>query len=120
MHQEQPRVGQVEWAAQCRDVDVVHVAGEDLHVVESERRDDRSRPLYRRLAKVDTDDLPTGPNQFRQDSKCANRSATALEHVPALLDTNSPERPACHVPENLGNAEAIAGGRRPRYPGCND
>src|SRR4029079_17453272 len=53
MHEKEPRVGQVEWAAQCRHVEVMDVAAEQLHIVQSERGRDRPGPLYSRLVEVD-------------------------------------------------------------------
>jgi hypothetical protein len=83
----------------------VHVPGEDLDVVESEGCHYRTRSFHRRPAQVDTNHLPTLPDQFRQDSKCTYRSTTAFEHMPAGLDANSLKRSSRRVPEFLGDAK---------------
>ena len=58
VHQEQPRIGQIERAAQRRGIQFVKVACDHFHVAQLKGRHQSSRPLDRRHVEIDTHDPP--------------------------------------------------------------
>ena len=94
VHQEGPRKGQIERAAQRRGIQVMQVPCDHFHVPQLQGGHDRSRPLDRRRADIDTDDPSGGADHLRQDRQPADGAAAAVDHVPPWLDTDPAERRA--------------------------
>ena len=104
VHQEEPREGQVERAAQRRGIQVVQVARDHLHVAQLQGGHDRPGPLDRCRAGIDADDPSGGADHLRQDREPAEGAAAAVDHVPPLLDAGPAERRAGRLRGELGDA----------------
>jgi hypothetical protein len=105
VHQEQPRIGQIERAAQRGGIQVVQVARDHLHVAQLKGGNDRSCPLNRRLADIDANDASGGADHLPHDRKAADRATAAVDRVPPLLDTKPAERCAGRLRILLGDAQ---------------
>jgi hypothetical protein len=105
VHQEEPRIGQIERAAQRRGIQLVQVARDHFHVAQLKGGHDRSRPLDRRLAGIDADYSSGEADHLRQDREPAEGAAAAVDRVPPLLDTDPAERRAGRPRAELGDAQ---------------
>ena len=105
MHQEEPRIGQIERAAQRRGIQVVQVACDYFHIAQVQGGHGRSRLLDCRLVDVDADDPSGGADHLRQDREPAEGAAATVDRVPPLLDTDPAERPAGRLCAELGDAQ---------------
>ena len=105
VHQEQPRIGQIERAAQRGGIQFVEVTCDDLHVAELKGRHHLPRPLDRRRVEVDAYDPAGGPDRLRHDRKPADGAAAAVDRRPPLLHTEPAERRAGHPRADLSDAQ---------------
>jgi hypothetical protein len=105
MHQEKPRIGQVERSAQGRPAEFVDVAGNHLYVAQLQRRQDRPGPPDGRLAEVNANHPPGRAHHPRHDGKPANRTAATVDGMPALLHTDPAKGSTSHLLADLGDAQ---------------
>src|SRR5690348_13607347 len=101
MHQEKARICQVKWTPQSGDLQLVHIAYVDLHVVQTQCRDNRPRALYRWRVHVDADDGTAWSDQLGQRWQCATRAAATVQYTPAFADTGPAECASGCVAERL-------------------
>ena len=105
VHQEKPRISQVERAVHgCRGK-LVDVTSNHLHVAQLKRGHDRPGPLDGRLAEVDANDPAGRADHLRHDGKPPKRAAAAVDGMPALLHTDPAEGRAGHLPGGLSDAQ---------------
>jgi hypothetical protein len=105
VHQERPCEGKVERAVQRRRVKLVNVAGEQVHVLQPKRRNNRLCALNGRLAEVNADQPPSRPHHFRQQSQRTDRAAPAVNHRPPGADAHPAERTPGMLREGLRKAQ---------------
>jgi hypothetical protein len=105
VHQEKPRISQVERAAHRGRVELMDVTGEQLHVAQLKRRHDRPGPLDGGLAEVDANDPPGRAHHLRHDGQPADRAAAAVDGMPAFGHTDPAEGSPGHLPAELGDAQ---------------
>jgi hypothetical protein len=105
MHQEKPRISQVERSAHHGRVKLVDVTGKQLHVAQLQRRHDRPGPLDGRLAEVDANHPPGRARHLRHDGKPADRAAAAVDDMPAFLHADPAEGRTGHLPGALSDAQ---------------
>src|SRR2546430_5786398 len=105
VHQEKPRISQVERSAHRGRAKLVDVTSEQLHVAQLQRRHDRPGPLDGRLAEVDADYPPGRARHLRHDGKPADRAAAAVDGMPAFLHANPAEGRPGHLPGALSDAQ---------------
>src|SRR5689334_16372484 len=105
VHQEEPRISQVERPAHRGLVKIVDVTSKQLHVAQLQRRHDRPGPPDGRLAEVDADHPPGRARHLRHDGKPANRAAAAVDDMPAFLQAGPEEGRTGHLPGALSDAK---------------
>jgi hypothetical protein len=105
VHQEKPRISQVERAAHGGGAKFVDVARKHLHVAQLERRHDRPGPLDGRLAEVDANHPAVRAHHLRHDGERADRAAAALNGMPAFLHADPAEGRPGHLLGGLSDAQ---------------
>jgi hypothetical protein len=105
VHQEEPRIGQIERAAQRCWIQVVEVTRDHLDVAQPEGGRHRPRLLHRWRTEIDADDPAARPHQLRHDGEPTNRAAAAVDRMPPLLDADPAEGSVSHLRCRLRDAQ---------------
>jgi hypothetical protein len=105
VHQEKPRISEVERAAHRRRVELVDVTSKHLHVAQLQRGHNRPGALDGWLAEVDANDPPRRAHHLCHDGKPANRAAAAVDGMPAFLHTGPAEGRTGHPLGSLSEAQ---------------